>query len=153
MRIHRDQRRIRGDQRGLGFRDERRVAGEIDEINFNSFGPCRVSAGSGPFGISEAGLNRDFPGDFFFVPVGRSAAFRNLSPARGHPRSEEQRRHQLRLAGAAVADNANVSYVLGEIALHIDLPLRGPGDAGANRRGSVPKNSGAGLRLGVRFRS
>jgi len=41
----------------------------------------------------------------------------------------------LRLPGAAVADNANVSYVLGEIALHIDLPLRGPGDAGANRRG------------------
>jgi hypothetical protein len=29
----------------------------------------------------------------------------------------------LRLAGAAVADNAHVSNVLGEIALHTDLPV------------------------------
>src|SRR5260370_367631 len=43
--------------------------------------------------------------------------------ARGHTRGEEQRRHQLRLSGAAVADNANVANVLGEIRLHTDLPV------------------------------
>src|SRR5277367_1400763 len=88
-----------------------------------------------PFRVSKSRLNRNFPRDFFIVPIRRSAAFRNFPPARRHSRGIKQRRHQLRLPGAAVADNANVSNVLGEIALHTDLPLRGTGDAGANRRG------------------
>src|SRR5205807_10634146 len=97
--------------------------------------------------MGETGLNGDFSGDFFFVPVGGGGAFRNFSPTRSHARGEEQRRHQLRLAGAAVADNAHVANVPGEIALHTNLlvlltPTR-PGSTGevrpdGFRRGPAP---------------
>jgi len=33
--------------------------------------------------VSEAGLQRDFSSDFFFVPVGGGGAFRNFAEARG----------------------------------------------------------------------
>src|ERR1700688_1491333 len=93
--------------------------------------------GSRPFGVRDSRLNGKFARDFFFVPVGGGASFRSFSPARGGPRGEEQRRHQLRLTGAAVADNANVANVLGEIAIHVDL----------RRARSVLDEKGAGLRL------
>src|SRR2546430_17425012 len=51
----------------------------------------------------------------------RSTLFPYTTLFRSHSRGEEQRRHQLRLAGAAVAYNADVSDVLGEIALHANL--------------------------------
>src|ERR1700738_5228460 len=92
---------------------------------------------SRPFGVRDSRLNGKFARNFFFVPVGGSASLRSFSPARGCARGEEQRRHQLRLTGAAVADNANVANVLGEIALHVDL----------RRARSVLNEKGAGLRL------
>src|SRR6202163_1407717 len=102
---------------------------------------------SGPFGVCDSRLNGKFARDFFFVPVGGGASLRSFSPARRRARGEEQRRHQLRLAGAAVADNANVANVPGEIALHTTLlvlvtPTR-PGSAGevrpeGFRRGPAP---------------
>ena len=122
-----DESRIGGDERGFRFRDEGGVPWEVDEIDFDFFGGTRGSGGRGrPFGVSKTGLNGDFSRDFFFVPVGSGAAFRNFSPPRGHARGEEQRRHQLRLAGAAVTYNANVANVLGEIAFHKTSMARGP---------------------------
>src|SRR5262249_49841728 len=59
----------------------------------------------------------------FVVPVSGGAAIRNFSPPRGHTCGVQQRRHQLRLAGAAVTYNANVSNVLGEIGFHADSPF------------------------------
>src|SRR6202051_830236 len=91
----------------------------------------------GPFGVRDRRLNGKFARDFFFIPVGGVASLRSFSPARGCARGVEQRRHQLRLTGAAVADNANVANVLGEIALHIDL----------RRARSVLGEKGAVLRL------
>src|ERR1700730_6221464 len=93
--------------------------------------------GSRPFGVCDSRLNGKFSGYFFFVPVGGSASFRSFSPARCCARGVEQRRHQLRLTGAAVADNADVANVLGEIAFHVDL----------RRARSVLDEKGAGLRL------
>src|SRR3981081_857794 len=90
-----------------------------------------------PFGVRDSRLNGKFARDFFFVPVGGGASLRSFSPSRSCARGEEQRRHQLRLTGAAVADNANVTNVLGEIAFHIDL----------RRARSVLDEKGAGLRL------
>src|SRR6202011_1938884 len=111
----------------------------IYKINFD------LAAGSmaggirsgGPFGVRDSRLNGKFARDFFFVPVGGGASLRSFSPARGCARGEEQRRHQLRLTGAAVADNANITNVLGEIAFHVDL----------RRARSVLDEKGAGLRL------
>src|ERR1700688_425191 len=93
--------------------------------------------GSRPFGVRDSRLNGKFARDFFFVPVGGCASFRSFSPARGCARGEEQRRHQLRLTGAAVADNANIANVLGEIPFNVDL----------HRARSVLEEKGAGLRL------
>ena len=93
--------------------------------------------GSGPFGVGNSRLNGKLACDFFFVPVGGGASLRSFSPARGCARGVEQRRHQLRLTGAAVADNPNVANVLGEIAFHVDL----------RRARSVLDEKGAGLRL------
>ena len=88
--VNGDKRGISGDQRGLGFGDERGIAGEIDEINFDFLGRTgRPSRGGGPFGMGKTGLNGDFSADFFFVPVGDRAAVRNFSPARHHAGSEE----------------------------------------------------------------
>src|ERR1700680_536314 len=91
----------------------------------------------GPFGVRDGRLNGKFARDFFFVPVGSGASIRSLSPTRSCARGEEQRRHQLRLTGAAVADNANVANVLGQMAFHVDL----------RRARSVLDEKGAGLRL------
>src|SRR6266851_1420728 len=136
--VNGDERGISGDERGFGFGDESGIAGEVDEINFDFLGRAGGSSGGGgPFGVGETRLNGDFSGDFFFVPVGSGAAFRNFSPTRSHDRGEEQRRHQLRLAGAAVADNANVANVPGEIGLHANL----------QKARSVRKKWGAGRRL------
>src|ERR1700738_642987 len=93
---------------------------------------------SRPFGVRDSRLNGKFARDFFFVPVGGGVSLRSFSPSRSCARGEEQRRHQLRLTGAAVADNANVTNVLGEIALHVDL----------HRARSVLVKKGAGLRPG-----
>src|SRR5208282_4735845 len=109
---------IGGDEGGFCFGDESGVAGKIEEIDFYV---GAFAEGAGPLGVSEAGLNGDFSGNFFLVPVAGGAAVRNFSPAWGGARGEEQRRHQLRLAGAAVADNANVANVLGEIVFHTVL--------------------------------
>ncbi len=129
-----DQRGIGADEGGFRFVDESGVAGEIDEIDFNFVAGAE---GARPFGVGEAGLNRNFSADFFFVPVGGGGAFRNFSPTRSHSRSEEQRRHELRFACAAVAYNAHVSDVLGEIRLHADLlfcdPASRPGSSGEVR--------------------
>src|ERR1700730_18290616 len=92
---------------------------------------------SGPFGVCDSRLNGKFARDFFFVPVGGGASLRSFSPSRGCARGEEQRRHQLRLTGAAVADNANVTNVLGEIAFHLHIRRTRP----------VLGEKGAGLRL------
>jgi len=89
-------------------------------------------------------LNGDLARDFFFVPVCGGAASATF-PQRGViPRGVKQRRHQLRLPGAAVADNANVAKVLGE-----KLFIKPPGSGDRNAVGvarSVQQNSGAGLR-------
>src|SRR4029077_15431603 len=106
---------------------------------------CARAEGAGPFGVGQSGLRGNFTGNFFFVKIGGGGAIRNLSPTRSHTRGEEQRRHQLRLSGAAVADNANVANVLGEIRLHTDLPICAA--CGVQAR-SVLAMAGAGLRLG-----
>src|ERR1700674_4702486 len=143
--VNGDEGGIGGDKRRFRLGDERGIAGEIDKINFDFVGRAGRAGGSGgPFGMGETGLNRNLARDFFFVPVGSGAPFRNFSPARSHPRGEEQRRHQLRFPGAAVADNANVANVPGEIALHTNLliymnPVR-PGSSGEGR----PKGIGRG---------
>jgi len=36
--------------------------------------------------MGETGLNGDFSGDFFFVPVGGVVPFRNFFPTRSHAR-------------------------------------------------------------------
>src|SRR5712664_144085 len=136
--VNGDERGVSSDERGFRFGDESGIAGKIDEINFDFLGRAGGSSGGGgPFGVGETRLNGDFSGDFFFVPIGGTAAFRNFSPTRSHARGEEQRRHQLRLAGAAVADNANVANVPGEIGLHANL----------QKARSVRKKWGAGRRL------
>src|SRR6266446_3976691 len=135
--VYGDERGIGGDERGFGFGDESGITGEIDEINFDFFRRAGGAGGSsGPFGMRETRLNGNLSGDFFFVPVRGGAAFRNFSPARSHARGKEQRRHQLRLAGAAVADNANVSNVPGEIAFH--KTSRGEGRPEGFRRRPEP---------------
>src|SRR5206468_11003541 len=122
MVVDRDKRGVRGDEGLVRLGDECGIAGEIDEIDFYFFRGTRWSGrGWRPFGIGQSRLNGNLSRDFFFVPVRGGAAFRNFSPPRRHSRGEEQRRHQLRLAGAAVAYNADVSNVLGEIALHANL--------------------------------
>ena len=119
-----DQCRIRRNQRSLRFRDERRISGQVDEINL--YVGARAQRAR-PLCICQPGLNRDFPAYFFFIPIRGCASLRNFSPSRSHPRGVQQRRHQLRLASAAVAYNANVANVLGEIALHLKPPSkRGP---------------------------
>ena len=117
MGVDGNERGVGGDEGSLGFRDERAVAGQVDEIDFDFIG----AHGGGPFGVGEAGLNGDFARDFLFVPIGDRRAFRNFTPPLGHASGVEQRRHQLRFAGAAVAYNAHVADVLGEIGFHADL--------------------------------
>src|SRR5229473_7059307 len=122
VRVDGDQRGIGGNERGFGFSDESGIPREIDQIDFNFVGGSRgAGRGGRPFGMSETGLNGDFSGDFFLVPIRGGAAFGHFSPTRSHSRGEEQRRHQLGFPGAAVADNANVANVPGEIALHVNL--------------------------------
>src|SRR5262249_28941345 len=90
-----------------------------------------------PFRACKPSLNGYFPRDFLFVPIGNRSSIRNLSPPLRHACGVEQRRHQLRLAGAAVAYNANVSNVLSRIDFHTDLQLSSP--ARGERRG--PSNN------------
>ena len=78
MGVNGDERGVGGDERSFSFGDEGGVTGKIDEINF-----YRVAAaeGTGPFSVSETGLNRNFSGNFFFVPVGGCSAIRNFAEA------------------------------------------------------------------------
>src|SRR5208283_2605845 len=128
--VHGDQGGVSGDEGSFGFGDERGIAGEIEEIDLD--GTARGER-AWPFGVSEARLDGDFARDFFFVPVRGGGAFRNFAKALGRSGGKKQRRHQLRLAGAAVAYNANISDVLGRINFHDSPPRRcgqqrSPGD-------------------------
>ena len=69
---------IDGDERGFCFGDESGVAGEIEEIDFDGIAGAE---GAGPFGVGDTGLNGNFAGDFFFVPIGGGGAFRNFAEA------------------------------------------------------------------------
>src|SRR5208337_2182872 len=130
VRVHGDEGGISGDEGCLGFRDEGGIAGEIDEIELDGIARAKSA---GPFGVRQTRLDGDFTGNFFFVPVRGGGTFRNFAKALGRSGGKEQRRHQLRLAGAAVAYNANISDVLGRINFHDSPPrrcgqLRSPGD-------------------------
>src|SRR5438874_4831791 len=119
MRVHGDQRGIGRNQRSFRFGNERGIPGEVDKVNSDFLGRTGgAGRRRGPFGVSEARLNGYFPRHLLVVPIGGGAAIRNFSPPRRHARGVQQRRHQLRLAGAAVTYNANVSDVLGEIGFH-----------------------------------
>jgi len=73
-----DERGVGGDQRCFCFGDEGGIAGEVEEIYFNV---AALAKRTGPLGVGQAGLNRNFALDFFFVPIGGGATFRNFSPA------------------------------------------------------------------------
>ena len=112
--VDENQRGIGGDQRGFGFVDEGAVARSVEQIDFDFIG----GAGGLPFGEGDGGLNGNFSGDFFFVPVGDGGAFVDFAEARGHARSEQQRRYELRLPRIAVAYNANVTDCIGGVSFH-----------------------------------
>ena len=78
MGVHGDEGGIGGDERGFCFGDEGGVAGEIEEIDFHG---VAGTESAGPFGAGDAGLDGDFAGDFFFVPVGGGGALRNFAEA------------------------------------------------------------------------
>ena len=114
VRVNHNQRAIGGNQAGARFIHKRAVARRVQKINFSFFGLARRR----PFGVCQRRLNGNFAGDFFFVPIGDSASFRNFSETRGHSRSVKQRRHQLRFPGGAVAYNAYISYRLCVVRAH-----------------------------------
>src|SRR6266403_739010 len=88
--VNGDEGGISGDERGFRFGDESGIAWEVDQINLDFLGRTGGSRRGGrPFGMGETGLNGDFSGDFFFVPVGGGGAFSNFSPTRSHARGEE----------------------------------------------------------------
>src|SRR5918999_1345737 len=55
---------------------------------------------------------------FFFIEVGHRVALGRLAHPSGCTRAEQKRFCQRRLAGAPMADEHDVAYVLGRIALH-----------------------------------
>jgi hypothetical protein len=100
------------DQRGIGngegsfrFSNERAVARRIEQIDLDGF----TASGGGPFHVGEAGLNTDFSGDLFLVPVRRGRAIGGLAQTIGHSGGIEQRGSKLSLSRAAMTDNADVS--------------------------------------------
>ena len=70
-------------------------------------------------------MNRDLARDFLFVPVGDGVSFGDLSQPGGHPRGEQQRRHQLGFPRVAVTGNAHIAYGLRCIGFHLLPPERG----------------------------
>ena len=113
--VYDDERSIRGDERGFCFVDEGGIAGSIEEIDF-----CFVGLPGGlPFGVSEAGIDGNFAGNFFFVPIGDGGAVGDFTQPRRHAGGEEQRRHELGFPRIAVAYNANVAYPFGCIGFHV----------------------------------
>ena len=71
-----DERGVGGDQRGFCFGDEGGISGKVEEIYFYI---AALTKRAGPFGVGQAGLNRNFSLDFFFVPISGGATFRNFS--------------------------------------------------------------------------
>ena len=71
-----------------------------------------------PLGVGEAGRQRVLAGDLFFVEVGDRRAFVDLAEAVDHAGVGEDGRGELRLAGAAVADERDVSDAGGVVDLH-----------------------------------
>ena len=105
------------DDRGVGDGERRaRVAQEVadarrvDEIDFLFI----------PFGIRQAGGERMFPRDFFFVEVGHGRAFVDLAEAVDHAGIGEHRRRELSLPRSAVADERDVSDGRSVVHLHIE---------------------------------
>ena len=62
-----------------------------------------------PLGVGEAGGQGVLAGDFFFVVVGDRRAFVDLAEPVDRAGIEQQGRDELCLAGAAVADERDVS--------------------------------------------
>jgi len=69
---------VGGNERSFCFGDEGGIAREIEEIDFHG---VAGTEGAGPFGAGDTGLDGDFAGDFFFVPIGGGGAVRNFAEA------------------------------------------------------------------------
>ena len=113
--VYDDERSVSRDERGFCFVDKGGIAGSIEEIDFCFF----CLAGCLPFGVGKAGIDGDFAGNFFFVPIGDGGTVGNFTQPRRHAGGEEQRRHELGFPRIAVAYNANVAYPFGCIGFHV----------------------------------
>ena len=98
-RVDDHQRRIRDAQRGARVAEEVRHPRRVDEIDLAAV----------PLGVGEAGGEGVLAGDFFFVVVGDRGAFVDLPSRLTAPASKSSAEMQLRLAGAAMADQGDVS--------------------------------------------
>ena len=116
--VHQDQHRVGRHQGRARIVQKRAVTRRIQEINFYFF---RLPGGR-PLGVSQARVNRDFPGDFLFVPVGNRVSLGDLSQPGGHPRGEQQRRHQLGFPRVAVTGNPHIAYGLRSVSFHRSTP-------------------------------
>ena len=94
-----DERAIRDAQRRARVAQEVRHAGRVDEIDLVLV----------PLDVGEAAGQRVLPRDFLFVVIGDRRPVVHAPEAVHRAGIEQQRRDELRLAGAAVADQGDVS--------------------------------------------
>ena len=90
------------------MRNERRISGRVDQIDFGVF----------VFEVGERGVERDFAGDGIFVMVGDGGAFIDFAPARRGACDEEKRTNQLRLPGVAMSNDRKVANGFSSVGFH-----------------------------------
>ncbi len=112
--IHRDQRRVGHLQRGARIAQEVADPRRVDEVDLVLV----------PLGVGEAGRERVFAGDLFFVEVRHRRAVVDLAEAVDHPGIGEDGGDELRLPGSGVPDERGVPDGGGVVDLHGRIPPR-----------------------------
>ena len=115
-RIDDDERGVRDAQRRPRVAEEIGHAGRVDEVDLGAI----------PLDVGEAGGEGVLAGDLFFVVVGDGGAFVDAAEAVDSAGIEQQRGEQLRLAGAAMADQRDISQALGVVDFHGRWPPKLP---------------------------
>ena len=106
-------------QRGTRVAEEVRQPRGIDEVDLVAV----------PLDVGEAGGKGVLAGDFFFVEVGDGGAVVDAAETVHGAGGEQQRGEQLRLAGAAMTDQGDISQALSFIDLHGRWPPTLPASA------------------------
>ncbi len=104
--------RIRHAQRRARVAQKVRHARRVDEVDLRLV----------PLDVGEAGGECVLAGDFFLVEIGHRRAFVDATEAVDGTGVEQQRREQLRLAGAAMADQRDIPHALSVVDLHRQSP-------------------------------